>query len=557
MNKPVPLLFIFCAFLSLFSCNFQSSDPAKILAEAEKIIEDYPDSVRHMLMMFSPYQGYAEDIFHKYELLNVQSKNKSGKAIANDTLIFRTAQYYADIKDNSRAALAFFYAGRVLQEQGDEEKAIVYYKDAERYASEGNDYNLKGLIQFDIGEFYYYRMSESSWGKSIEYYKRAADYFHRAGKYANEIISYNWVGMSFHQNRHMDSSYYYYGKALSLAALHEDYTEHGRIKQNMGVIFSEEGNNDLARSHYREALSYFTDTMDIAPAYLNVAATFDSKTERDSVDSYIEKAKSLIDDNNSSFIMRNVSHLLSSIESDNENYKQALEHHQQYARYMNEEWKRASDQAVFDIENKYNFEVVENKNSQLRVQRLTIILISVAVMAILIASIYYLVRRNKAEKTKRVEAEKNYALMQEMAESYNNKETSMRDVLLKHFNILKKSAMLESFLKEDEKQKGEKLLKRFNEIVYGQDAFNWDNLFEIMNHIQDNFPNKLRDKFPQLDDAEMKICCLTVYDFNNTEISIIMNQKLNTIQMKKSVIRKKLGIEGYGNIKDYIKEAIS
>ncbi|MDU1889516.1 MAG: hypothetical protein E6767_02395 [Dysgonomonas sp.] len=66
------------------------------------------------------------------------------------------------------------------------------------------------------------------------------------------------------------------------------------------------------------------------------------------------------------------------------------------------------------------------------------------------------------------------------------------------------------------------------------------------------FNSALITKFPSLDEIERKICMLSIDDFNNTELSIILNLSINTIQMKKSNIRKKLGIDGYGDIRDFL-----
>lgn len=139
-----------------------------------------------------------------------------------------------------------------------------------------------------------------------------------------------------------------------------------------------------------------------------------------------------------------------------------------------------------------------------------------------------------------------------MAKSYDKKEDSFRNKLLHHFDILKKSALLEGFLREDEKKHGEKLLKKFNEIVYNQASLDWDLLYQTMNELHDGFFDSLREAFPQLDESEFRICCLIYSDFTNAEISIIMEQSINTITSKRSSIRKKIGVKDYGNIVDYL-----
>ena len=72
-----------------------------------------------------------------------------------------------------------------------------------------------------------------------------------------------------------------------------------------------------------------------------------------------------------------------------------------------------------------------------------------------------------------------------------------------------------------------------------------------MNQLYKGVPDTIRKKYPQLDEIEIRICCLEYAGLSNNEISIILEFSINTIQMKKSVIRKKLEIEGYGNIVEF------
>ena len=69
-----------------------------------------------------------------------------------------------------------------------------------------------------------------------------------------------------------------------------------------------------------------------------------------------------------------------------------------------------------------------------------------------------------------------------------------------------------------------------------------DSLYEVMNDLHNGFFERLRDKFSDLNEDEFRICCLTYAKFDSMEISIIMGLSVNTIQMKRSSIRKKLGI---------------
>jgi len=111
---------------------------------------------------------------------------------------------------------------------------------------------------------------------------------------------------------------------------------------------------------------------------------------------------------------------------------------------------------------------------------------------------------------------------------------------------------LENYIRQSDTNRSRLLLRKFNEIVYGQDTLNWERLYRVMNDLHNGFFDLLRERFPLLEEDEFRICCLTYTQFSSSEISIIMGQSINTIQMKRSAIRKKLQIPSKGNIPHFL-----
>lgn len=74
-----------------------------------------------------------------------------------------------------------------------------------------------------------------------------------------------------------------------------------------------------------------------------------------------------------------------------------------------------------------------------------------------------------------------------------------------------------------------------------------------MNKLHDGFLDLLHKSYPELDNEEFNVCCLIYNDFSNTEISIITGLSNRTITSRRSSIRKKIGIDDYGNINEFFK----
>ncbi len=108
-------------------------------------------------------------------------------------------------------------------------------------------------------------------------------------------------------------------------------------------------------------------------------------------------------------------------------------------------------------------------------------------------------------------------------------------------------------LNQENKKNAARLLRRFKEIVYDtQDGNYWLEVYGIINHYYDDKLESLRQYCAGLEETEFKICCLSLADFRNDEMAVFLNLSINTIQAKKTHIRKKLNLGERGDIKDFL-----
>ena len=78
-----------------------------------------------------------------------------------------------------------------------------------------------------------------------------------------------------------------------------------------------------------------------------------------------------------------------------------------------------------------------------------------------------------------------------------------------------------------------------------------------MNKLHNDFFIRLKELYPQLKEIEYRILCLTYSGFSTVEISIVLNLSVNTINMKRSAIRKSLGIVAFTNLRDFLNEKLN
>ena len=554
MYRKVVISLLIIATIFLLRCNFTGNRAERTLELAESLIEQNPDTVLHLLEVQIHPKGLKEDLYNKYALLYVQAKDKAGKDIINDTLIFKTKEYYLEKGDKKRAALASFYAGHVFIARNDKKNAMLAYLDAQDYIKDEDDDALKGLIEYYIGDINFNQLLKDD---AILRYRKAAVLFKKSNRYKNEIIAYNKMGISFLMKKEVDSCFYYYNKSLTLAKEQKDSLEAAYVMRNMGVAYSKINDLGKASAYLRESVLYAAKDDDKAKMFLNMAYYFNNEQNKDSCLYYINKSLEVLKNREDPSIKSIAYQLLFDIKAKEGNYKDAFEYQNDYVTEVKKKMEDINNQAILDVQKKYDFELIQNENNRLFIEKQSALLIILMLVLFIMVMGFVIYRKHIKNKEAMANAEETIYHLKDIVDNYDEKENSFKKVLFQHFDIFKKIALLESHLIEEEKKQGRRLLKKVNDIVYNENSLDWNMLYDTLNKLYKGFPDLLRIKYPELDETEVRICCLTYADLNNSEIALILGFSINTIQRKKSAIRKKLGIEGYGNIVEFFDKHVN
>lgn len=549
MKTRIFILTFLCFFIVITSCQQQSVKIEPVLQKAEVLLEQHPDSALVLLEEIPNPQSLKKLLYYRYFLLQIQAKDKSYRDITSDTLIFDIQKFY-DTKDGAeQAALASFYCGRIRQEQGRHEEALEIYLDAGEYLTQSDNNNLKGLLQSAIGSIYYEQLLKE---KAIKHYKIAKNYFNQAENHKNEISVSNMVGNCLLILGKTDSAFIYYNDALALADSIEINQEQTVVREGLGVAYRELEKYGQAIHFFKQAMTFSSDSLNNAKLAANLARVYELQNKNDSAIYYLQKALTYFSGEQHSYLKANIYATWSTIAKKEKNYAEALDKYKLYNKYLAQIINDNKNNTIIEIEAKYNFQLIDSQNKQLLVGRQRMLIYFLSLLLFCVVLILWFFRRTVMREKELREAERKIVQMKEMVSKHYEKENSFRNVLIRHTEILKKTALLEGYLNENEKRKGKQWLNKFNEIVYGEQNLNWEVLYENLNNTGNGILERLRKRLPQLDNSEFRICCLFYIGFNNTEIALILNYKINTVEVKKCTIRKKLGIESRGNIRDFL-----
>ena len=172
-----------------------------------------------------------------------------------------------------------------------------------------------------------------------------------------------------------------------------------------------------------------------------------------------------------------------------------------------------------------------------------ILIISLAALLILGGSTWIIAVRRQRERDneERIEA------LQKMVDEYRSvpalkaeitESSAFRSVMLKQLGIIKMVA-------ETPTEQNREMLRKISSIdgETNGELVDWKKVFEMIDNLYSGFYSKLHQQFGnQLSPKEEQIIVLMAAGFSTKEISVITGQTTSTIYVRKSSIRKKLGV---------------
>lgn len=186
----------------------------------------------------------------------------------------------------------------------------------------------------------------------------------------------------------------------------------------------------------------------------------------------------------------------------------------------------------------------------------TVIILIISLAALLIlggsAWIFIIRRQRERDNEERIEA------LQKMVDEYKSApsqetdkadSTALRGIMLKQLGIIKMVA-------ETPTEQNREMLRKISAIdgETNGELVDWGKVFEMIDNLYSGFYSKLHRQYgEQLTPKEEQIIVLMVAGFSTKEISVITGQTTSTIYVRKSSIRKKLGVPEKEDIVEFLK----
>ena len=548
------IITVFCLLLIICSCT-KTKRNRQYLDRAENLLQEYPDSVLMMLDSIAFKDSLPLNQYNRFQLLLIQAKDKAHKDISFDKIIFEVKDYYLDKKDLDNIALASYYCGRVFQKQNNDTAAMREFLDAEKFAKQINNAHLSGLIQSTIGTIYYEQLLMS---EAASHYKIAIEYFQKANNKKNEIITHIQLGNACLVGSLYDNAFYYYWRSYDLAEQINDSAKMAIAKHCLSVAYREIGDFDSAINYLKESQNHTNDSTNITKLYLNFSKSFYEKMELDSAKYYVDKSLLMAENQKDPHLLASIYKTLSLIEEVKKEYKQSLGFYKAHADQLLLIVTENKKEEILELQNKYQQEHLENENNRLLLKLQRIGLVFLLILLIISLLTFYFYRKlaksreiNLEKENQILDAERKIYQLTEMARTYDEKSKDFRNILSHHFNILRETALLGKYIIKDS-EKDMRLIKRFNEIVYEQESLNWNMFYTTMNELYNGLFDRLKSKYPQLNEQEFRLSCLTYAKFSSSDIGLLLGLSDDMVNKKRHIVRKLLGVEKRNNFSEFL-----
>lgn len=199
---------------------------------------------------------------------------------------------------------------------------------------------------------------------------------------------------------------------------------------------------------------------------------------------------------------------------------------------------------------------IENKRLILKAKNDTknLIIVIIILLALIITCALLWFARNR--RRKELEAVERSEVLQELVDELNNSDAklaqheALRRAMLQQLGIIKLVA-------ETPTEQNREMLRKISSIdsKHGDSIVNWDNVHDIIDNLYAGFYSGLHRHFGEvLTEKEEQIIVLMLAGFSTKEISVLTSQTTATIYVRKSAIRKKLGVPEKDDIIAFLRQ---
>jgi len=455
---------------------------------------------------------------------------------------FKVLPIVQEIRDTNTIAEVFCNIGIIYGEQGNQSKALEYlFKSLEMSIKKGN----KDAISRNLGNIGYSYLMQGDYPKALEYDFKAVAQAQQVG---NKAVIANFlgdIGDIYYKQGNYAGALEYDFRAMAIAQQIGDIDEVANLYSNTGEVYTKLKNYKQAKTFLDSALGFLKKTGN---------------------KKYIE----------------NTYGNLATLDSAINDYKTAYYDYKEYMAYrdsilnkgtaqmeLSYEFEKREDSIRAEYKQENIIKTAEIKRKKILNDSAIVILTLTVLLAFLLINRQQVKRKKDkiiSEKEKaaltidkqRIEAEKLHmeAEKQRIADELFSAKKALEDYTK---SMVEKNELLEQFKTDIEKLKNLKS-KELEEVRIEQlehlnkttilTEDDWGKFKELFEEVYKGFFIRLKEKLPELTQAEIRLICLTKLKLETKQMAGVLGVSTETIFKIRYRLRKKLGLSKEDSILD-------
>ena len=510
-----------------------------LLNEAEALLQNKPDSALSILQQFTPGSQQAEQA--KYALLYSAALDQNHIKITSDSLIRKAWNYYKHHpKDLRNQCTTLYYWGRIKLRANDKAGALRLFLEIEKKLKDTNEPYYKGLLYSQIGEVYYAQMN---YNRAYHYFREARNNFRQSDNVREETEStLDMAAAAFH-SKDIEKAMRLYAAALDLADEQKNDHLAKASLTNLASLYVVSGKRQIPHDLLqRIELSARQDTL---YGYHTLVDVNLLKNRIDSARYYLALAEAQTTDIRD---LADLQYTAYRIEAQTRNFEKATDNIHRYI-YLTDSLTRSNMQfSAGMVEREYFKERTDFAEYRMK-NRTTWEIAAATVILLMIGVAYYITRqrlRLQRERTDRYlllaeEANSEYKTLTERMEGQRNTENHLKGLIASRFDIIDKLGKT-YYERENTASQQAAMFHEVKQIItdFAENNEMLQELELIVNTCHDNAMQKLRNDFPAMKEADIRLLCYIFVGFSPQVISLFMKDTVANVYARKSRLKSRI-----------------
>ena len=470
------------------------------------------------------------------------------------------ARYYWERKGSPHdQALADYYLGRALMEEGLWKQSLTMLLKAGKLSLQSNDINLSGYITSNTGMVYY---NQADFLLAKDKFLEAASYFEKAGNKRSKAFAKVNAAHMYAAMDSMQIAFVYMHQADSVLCALGDSSDLSTLYNNWGNIYAMQGELDIAKAYLQKSIAYCPE--EAVPTYFALGGIYLEIDSIEQAEQYFEKAKGPTEN---PYTHTELFYHLSELEEKKGNINQALAYMRQYADSTEADILARKEINLQEVETLFDRKQMMYENAKLHQKSKSIrsYLIG-SLFLLLLLSVFYVYRLGRKNRriiqlTDELQEQKSHLLEQQMAldtlscqlkavqqdnqeelrqkqSEYDQKAQEVellkqqylqqRQYLLRESTIYKKIQKSVSIPNPDHK-----------ELLTDKD---WKAIYKCIDTMYPSLSERL--VLAGITPTEKKYCYLSFFQLDSKLEAFLLNVNIDTPYKNRTRIRQKLKITG-------------